>query len=132
MRHTVTVVMALAMLGIATSQSGDAQTNVETQRGVPPAPSAASPEYAPSPVAPPGRPARTPQPGEPALAPAPGTLGDHGQPTASSGRRILGLRPVTAIVVGLGVLGLLVLMVSGMTGKPNRRRGSVSGAVPRP
>ena len=131
MRHTVTVVMAVAMLGIATSQSGDAQTNVETQRGVPPAPSAASPEYAPSPVAPPGRPTRTPQPGEPALAPAPGTLADHGQPT-TSGRRIFGLRPVTAVVVGLGVLGLLVLIVSGMTGKPNRRRGSVSGAVPRP
>jgi hypothetical protein len=124
--------MAVAMLGIATSQFGDAQTNVETQRGVPPAPSAASPEYAPSPVAPPGRPARTPQPGEPTLAPAPGTLEDHGQPTASAGARILGLRPMTAVLVGLGVLGVLVLIVSGLTGRPTRRRGSVSRAVPRP
>jgi hypothetical protein len=132
MRHRVDVVMAVAMLGIATSQFGDAQTNVETQRGVPPAPSAASPEYAPSPVAPPGRPARTPQPGEPTLAPAPGTLEDHGQPTASAGARILGLRPMTAVLVGLGVLGVLVLIVSGLTGRPTRRRGSVSRAVPRP
>lgn len=106
MRHMVVLVVAVAMLGIATSKPGGAQTNVETQRGVPPTPSAASPEYAPSPVAPTGRPALTPPPGEPALAPAPGTIGDRGQPAASPGRRILGLRPMTAVVVGFGVLGL--------------------------
>ena len=69
------LVVAVAMLGVATSKLGDAQTNVETQRGVPPAPSAASPEYAPSPVAPAGRPALTPDPGEPALAPLPAPSG---------------------------------------------------------
>jgi hypothetical protein len=125
LRHMVALVVAVAMLGIATSKPGGAQTNVETQRGVPPAPSAASPEYAPSPVAPTGRPSLTPPPGEPALAPAPGTIGDRGQPAASPGRRILGLRPMTAVVVGFGVLGLLVLVVSGMTRK---RRGALHGA----
>lgn len=128
MRHTMALVVAVAMLGVATAKP-EAQTNVETQRGVPPAPSAASPEYAPSPVAPTGRPAVTPQPGEPTLAPAPGAIGHRGLPAGSPGRRILGFRPMTAVLVGAGALGLLVLVVSAMTRKPSRRRGSDSRGV---
>jgi hypothetical protein len=66
----IALVAAVALIGVATSNPGDAQTSLETQRGVPPAPSAASPEYAPSPVAPLGHPspANPPLPRLPALS----------------------------------------------------------------
>jgi hypothetical protein len=118
---SVGLLMALAM------GSGEAQTTLETQRGVPPAPSAKSPEYAPSPVAPADRPSLAPSPGDPALKAAPGTIGDQGQPARAGGRRVLGYPPMTAFVVGLGLLGLVILVIAGFRKRPERRlRGSGS------
>jgi hypothetical protein len=120
-RYRMALAVAAGLFGAGLGPAAG-QTTIETQRGAPPAPNAAAPEYAPSPVAPAKPPVLKPQPGEPALAPGPGTIGDRGQPPDVVGyRAILGFRPMTAVLVGLGVVGLIVLVVGGMTRKLDRR-----------
>jgi hypothetical protein len=84
-----------------------AGAQIETYKGAPPAP---SPEYAPTPGSrsPGNRPEIEPAPGKPSLVPAPGQI-DEGGRVARSGPAILGLSPMTAFLVGLGLVGLLVL-----------------------
>lgn len=121
-RTTVVVFAAMVFGGVGAGRVG-AQTTLETQRGAPPAPNPAAPEYASTPVAPDQRPTIEPSPGKPSLAPAPGTTGDRGQSvTVARSRTILGLAPMTAVFVGLGLVGLLVLALGAMTGRPTRRR----------
>jgi hypothetical protein len=100
---------------------------VETQKTVPPAPSTTSPEYAPPPPkSPADRPAVGPTPGSPALAPGQNAVDQSGRPVQAAGRRtILGLSPMTALWVGLGVVGVVVLVLSAMNrpARAGRRRG---------
>jgi len=120
-RHTIVLAAFVGLFVTAALGSGEAQTTLETERGVPPAPNAKSPEYAPSPVAPTDPPNLAPPAGDPSLRPAPGTIGNHGQPARVAGRRILGLTPMTAFVVGLGILGLVILAISGLRNRPGRQ-----------
>ena len=100
----------------------EAQTTTQTQQGPPPAPNAKAPEYAPpAGGAPAGPPAIEPSPGKPSLAPVPGTVDDRGQIRTGVGAwTIFGLRPMTAILVALGLAGLLVLVLGSMARKPAR------------
>jgi hypothetical protein len=101
----------------------EAQTTIQTQQGPPPAPNAKAPEYAPpASGAPAGPPAIEPSPGKPSLAPVPGTVDDRGQIRTGAGAwTIFGLRPMTAILVALGLAGLFVLVLGSMARKPARR-----------
>jgi hypothetical protein len=112
---------AVAVLTVALCGPVAAQP-VETQKTVPPAPSTTSPEYAPPPPkSPTDRPAVGPTPGSPALAPGQNAVDQSGRPVQAAGRRtILGLSPMTALWVGLGVVGVVVLVLSAMVSRPAR------------
>ena len=80
-----------------------AQGSVETQKGLPPNPSATAPEYArPQPA--PERPTIQPSPGQPALAPKLG-VDEHAQPTGLVRWAFLRFWPV--LVLGAGFLVLV-------------------------
>jgi hypothetical protein len=121
--RTIATVLFLALVSGAAVGPVAAQS-VETQKTVPPAPSGKSPEYAPSPPkAQTDRPAVGPSPGSPALAPGSNAVDDRGRAVQPGGRQtILGLSPMTALWVGLGIVGLLVLVLNAMGNRPARRR----------
>jgi hypothetical protein len=120
---TMAVMLAAVLFGGSVLDHLGAQTTLETQRGAPPSPNAAAPEYAPTPVAPAQRPTIEPSPGKPGLPPAPGTTGNRGQlDIVARSRTILGLSPMTAFFVGLGLVGLFVVVLGAMTGRPKRWR----------
>jgi hypothetical protein len=122
-RCTITIAVAAMVFGTAVApEHVEAQTTIQTQQGPPPAPNAKAPEYAPpASGAPTGPPAIEPSPGKPSLAPVPGTVDDRGQIRTGAGAwTIFGLRPMTAILVALGLAGLLVLVLGSMARKPAR------------
>jgi hypothetical protein len=122
-RCTITIAVAAMLFGTAVApEHVEAQTTIQTQQGPPPAPNAKAPEYAPpASGAPAGPPAIEPSPGKPSLAPVPGTVDDRGQIRTGAGAwTIFGLRPMTAILVALGLAGLLVLVLGSMARKPAR------------
>ena len=104
---TMVVLMTGALLAPAGAQ-------IETYKGAPPAP---SPEYAPTPGSPGTRPAIEPAPGKPSLVPAPGQIEGTGR-VARPRMTILGLSPMTAFLVGLGVVGVLVLAFAALRRRP--------------
>ena len=121
--RTMAVVLGAVLLAGVAVGPVRAQTSLDTQKGAPPAPNANAPEYAPPPLAPAERPAIEPAPGKPGLAPAPGATSARGQgDAAAKGRTILGLHPMTAFLVGLGVVGACVLVFGAMTVPARRRR----------
>lgn len=99
---TVGVLIAGALLAPAGAQ-------IETYKGAPPAP---SPDYAPT-AGSPGEPA----PGRPSLVPAPGQVDETGR-VAGPRMTILGLSPMTAFLVGLGVVGVLMLSFGALRRRP--------------
>jgi hypothetical protein len=108
---------ALVLVGvlIALVSAARSQT-VETQKSMPPAPGVKSPEYAP-PLKPPNdQPTLGPRAGEPTLKPAPNTVDERGRPVQPARNTILGLSPMAAVWVGLGIVGVLVLILSAMAG----------------
>jgi hypothetical protein len=116
MRQAILGVWTALLVGLVATAFVAAQTSVQTQRGSPPTPNAQAPEYAPAPGSPAKPPVIEPAPGKPSLAPAPGTVGDRGQIDSLHGSRtIFGLRHLTAFLVGLGIVGAAVLVLSGMT-----------------
>jgi hypothetical protein len=115
------VILAAGLFGGLGAGPARAQTSLDTQKGAPPAPNAAAPEYAPTPLTPAKPSAIEPVPGKPGLAPAPGAT-TGGQADAAKSRTILGVHPMTAFLVGLGVVGACVLVFGAMTGRPTRWR----------
>jgi hypothetical protein len=108
---TVVVLITGVLLAPAAAQ-------IETYKGAPPAP---SPEYAPTPRSPGDRPAIEPAPGKPSLVPVPGQIEGTGR-VAGPRMTILGLSPMTAFLVGLGVVGVLVLSFAGLRRRPGRAK----------
>jgi hypothetical protein len=94
--------MALALLlmaGPALLPSPAAgQATIETQKGMPPDPNTAAPEYKPTPGSPPKPSVIEPTPGKPELAPTPGVVDGRGQQARGT---IFGLRLWFVLVVGL-------------------------------
>jgi hypothetical protein len=121
--RTMAVILAAVLFGGLGAGSGRAQTSLDTQKGAPPAQNANAPEYAPTPLTPAKPSAIEPVPGKPGLAPAPGATSTGGQADAAAkGRTILGVHPLTAFIVGLGILGAAVLVFGAMTARPARWR----------
>jgi hypothetical protein len=100
------VVAVMLVVGVPGLAPGPAwgQGTVETQKGRPPDPNAASPEYAPAPGAPPRAPAIEPLPG----TPAPGAATGAGPSARVTSRRVLGL-PRAVLLLGIAALGLVLL-----------------------
>jgi hypothetical protein len=125
MRTRQTAGPALAALVLATvivlvigALLAPAGAQIETYKGSPPAP---SPEYAPTPGSPGNRPAIEPAPGKPSQVPAAGQIEGTGR-VAGPKMTILGLSPMTAFLVGLGVVGVLVLSFAGLRRRPERAK----------
>jgi len=120
----MSVIWAAVLFGGLGAGPVRAQTSLDTQKGSPPAPNADAPEYAPTPLTPAKPSAIEPVPGKPGLAPAPGatSTGSQADAAAAKGRTILGVHPLTAFIVGLGILGATVLVFGAMAGRPARWR----------
>jgi hypothetical protein len=108
-RQTAAVVVATAVVLFGGAPAG---AQIETYKGAPPA---SSPDSRPSP--PGDRPASEPAPGKPRLVPAPGQTDEAGR-VAGPRTTVLGLTPMTAALVGLGLAGLLVLVFARLRRPP--------------
>jgi hypothetical protein len=97
--RTIALALVVLVVGLALSPSpAEGQATIETQKGMPPDPNTAAPEYKPTPGSPPKPSVIEPTPGKPELAPTPGLVDGRGQP---SHRTIFGLRLWFVLVVGL-------------------------------
>jgi hypothetical protein len=120
-RPSVTMPRAVGALLLVLGVAGTAiaptlamgQGTIETQKGPPPASSPTAPQQR--------GPELSPQPGPPGLQRGPGVVDDRGQPTPTSRRTILGLRP--GVLVALVALGVVVLAVASR----RRRPGALPG-----
>jgi hypothetical protein len=110
----VALVFAALVVLIGGALLAPAGAPIETYKGAPPAPSQ---EHAPTPGSPGDRPAIEPAPGKPSLVPAPGQIDGTGR-VAGPRTTILGLSPMTAFLVGLGVVGVLVLSFAALRRRP--------------
>ena len=108
----VALVFAALVVLIGGALLAPAGAQIETYKGAPPAPSQ---EHAPTPGSSGDRPAIEPAPGKPSLVPAPGQIDGR---VAGPRTTILGLSPMTAFLVGLGVVGVLLLSVAALRRRP--------------
>jgi hypothetical protein len=115
----VLVYLGVALLVSAVSPTLVAgQATTETQKGAPPAPNTATPEYAPAPGSPPKPPIIEPTPGKPALAPGSSATDERGQIGKPARRTVLGLRWGPAVLLGVIAVGLLILAIAGIRRRP--------------
>jgi hypothetical protein len=119
-RRAIAVALIVVLVGPALTPSlGHGQTTIETQKGTPPAPNTAAPEYAPTPGSPPKPSTIEPPPGKPALAPGPRATDERGRIGQPQGRTFLGARLGPLMLLGVIAGALIILAVGAM----RRRRG---------